>query len=71
MAAPGITSQMFCARFFILKGGAVAPLVITPRRKELGRDLIILVPYNLPDEGKLLLRNLIPNHGNVKEYCAD
>ena len=57
--------------FVILKGAATPPLVIAPHRKELGGDLIILVPYNLPDEGKLLLSNLIPSCGDVKESRVD
>ena len=45
--------------FVILKGGAALSLVIAPRRQELSKELIVLVPHHFPDEGKLSLSYLI------------
>ena len=56
--------------FVILKGGAALSLVITPRHQELSRELIVLVPYHFPDEGKLTLSYLISNRRDVEESCA-
>ena len=45
--------------------------VVTPRREELGGNLVIFVTDKFPNEGELSLSDLIPDRGNVEESCAD
>ena len=45
--------------------------MVAPRRQELSGELIVLVPHNFPDEGKLSLSYLIPNRRDVKESCTE
>ena len=45
--------------------------IVTPRREELGGDLIVFVTDNFPNEGELSLGDLILNRGDIIEYCAD
>ena len=45
--------------------------VVTPRREELGGNLVIFITNNFPNEGELSLSDLIPDRGNVEESCAD
>ena len=49
----------------------MSEFIVTPRREELGGNLIVFVTDNFPDEGELLLSDLIPDRGNVEESCAD
>ena len=41
--------------------------MITPRGEETGRDLVVGVPNNLSNEGKLSFGNLVPYRWNAVE----
>ena len=46
-----------------------APLfVVTPRREELGGNLVAFVADHFSNKSELSLGNLIPDRGNIKKF---